>query len=45
VQVAEGELTLNGEKLKAGDGAAITEEKRLEITTKGPAQALVFDLN
>jgi redox-sensitive bicupin YhaK (pirin superfamily) len=45
VQVAEGELTLNGQKLNAGDGAAITDEKRLDIITKGPAQALVFDLN
>jgi quercetin 2,3-dioxygenase len=45
VQMAEGELMLNGQKLSAGDGAAISDEKRIELAAKGPAQALVFDLN
>ncbi|MGN6556098.1 MAG: pirin family protein [Verrucomicrobiota bacterium] len=45
VQVAEGELTLNGQTLRAGDGAALSEEKSLELSANGLAQALVFDLN
>jgi redox-sensitive bicupin YhaK (pirin superfamily) len=45
VQVAEGELVLNGQSLKAGDGAAISDEKSLELAATKPAQAVVFDLN
>jgi len=45
VQVAEGEVTLNGQTLHAGDGAALTEVPTLTLTAKAPAQALLFDLN
>lgn len=45
VQVAEGEVTLNGQTLHAGDGAAFREESALTLTAKAPAQALLFDLN
>jgi redox-sensitive bicupin YhaK (pirin superfamily) len=45
IQVAEGEITLNGQRLNAGDGAAVSEEKKIELAAKKPAQALVFDLN
>ena len=45
LQVAEGELDLNGQALHAGDGAALSEETTLTLTAKGPAQALLFDLN
>jgi len=45
VQVAEGELALNGQTLHAGDGVALSEETALTLTAKGPAQALLFDLN
>src|SRR5213593_707336 len=44
VQVAEGELTLNGQALHAGDGAALSEETTLTLTAKAPAQVLLFDL-
>ncbi len=46
VHVARGELTLNGERLRAGDGAAISDEAALEIagTGDGAAEVLVFDL-
>jgi redox-sensitive bicupin YhaK (pirin superfamily) len=46
VQVARGALTLNGEPLRAGDGAALSEESALELAGSGPerAEALVFDL-
>ena len=45
VQLAEGEVTLNGRTLRAGDGAALSEESTLTLTAKAPAQALMFDLN
>jgi len=45
VHVAEGEVGLNGELLRAGDGAALTDEKIVALTGKGPAQVLLFDLN
>ena len=45
VQVAEGEVTLNGEKLSAGDGAALSEESALTLAASKPSQLLVFDLN
>jgi hypothetical protein len=45
VQIAEGEVTLNGQTLRAGDGAALGEETTLTLAAKAPAQALLFDLN
>ncbi len=44
IQVAEGELTLNGQTLKAGDGAAVSDEKGIDFSGVRRAQALVFDL-
>lgn len=45
VQVAEGEVELNGHALQAGDGAALSEEAAVRLRARVPAQALVFDLN
>jgi len=45
VQVAEGEVSLNGQTLRAGDGAALSNEAALTLAAKAPAQALLFDLN
>ena len=45
VQVAEGEVTLNGQNLRAGDGAALSEETALTLSAGSPTQALLFDLN
>jgi redox-sensitive bicupin YhaK (pirin superfamily) len=45
VHVAEGEVTLNGENLRAGDGAALSEEDTLKLTARERAQVLLFDLN
>jgi redox-sensitive bicupin YhaK (pirin superfamily) len=45
VQVAEGEVTLNGQALRAGDGAALSDEAALTLAAKAPAQAILFDLN
>jgi redox-sensitive bicupin YhaK (pirin superfamily) len=44
LQVARGLLKLNGHELRAGDGAAITNEELLEITTEHQAEFLLFDL-
>jgi quercetin 2,3-dioxygenase len=45
VQVASGALDLNGHKLKAGDGAAISQEENLKLVggEKG-SEVLLFDL-
>jgi quercetin 2,3-dioxygenase len=42
VQVARGEMQLNGLHLEAGDGAALGQEQSLELT--GTGEALIFDL-
>ena len=46
VQVARGELTVNGQALAAGDGAAVSGEGELVVAGRGDAgcEALVFDL-
>lgn len=44
VQVARGAGTLNGVALKAGDGVAVSNETRLELTAAEPLEALLFDL-
>jgi len=45
VHVAEGRLELNGQTFSAGDGAAISEEPKLQFVGHGKAQVLLFDLN
>jgi redox-sensitive bicupin YhaK (pirin superfamily) len=44
VQVARGEISLSGIPMKAGDGAAASKEKRLEISAADSAEILLFDL-
>jgi len=45
LQVARGEVSLNGTTLKAGDGAAVEHEAALEITGRVPSsEFLLFDL-
>jgi redox-sensitive bicupin YhaK (pirin superfamily) len=45
LQVVSGEVEANGEVLKAGDGAAISNEKALELSAKEDSEMLVFELN
>jgi redox-sensitive bicupin YhaK (pirin superfamily) len=45
LHVAEGQIKLNGAALRAGDGAAISDENELILNSAGPAQVLLFDLN
>ena len=46
LHVARGEVTVNGTRLRAGDGAAVEREAALDIAGAGTAEAevLVFDL-
>ena len=44
LQVAKGEVELNGQKLQQGDGAAVSEEKELAIKGTKDAEVLLFDL-
>jgi len=45
VHVATGEVDVNGQVLKAGDAAALSEEARVKLAAKQPSQVLLFDLN
>jgi redox-sensitive bicupin YhaK (pirin superfamily) len=45
LQVARGLIEVNGQQLKQGDGAAISEEHELAIVGREPSEALLFDLN
>jgi redox-sensitive bicupin YhaK (pirin superfamily) len=47
VQLISGELEINGARLKAGDGAAVSDETRLTLSSvagNGTAEFLLFDL-
>jgi len=44
LQVARGSLRANGETLSAGDGAALSDERALELEALDAAHLLVFDL-
>jgi quercetin 2,3-dioxygenase len=44
VQVARGTATLNGEQLHPGDGVAVEDAGKLELTGTSDAEVLVFDM-
>lgn len=44
IQVARGEIAVNGQSLVQGDGAAVSEETVVDITAFQDAEVLVFDL-
>ena len=44
LQVAKGEIELNGKRLKQGDGAAISDENKLILKGMEDAEVLLFDL-
>jgi redox-sensitive bicupin YhaK (pirin superfamily) len=44
VQVIKGALELNGVGLRAGDGAAVSDEPRLVLRAVEPSEILLFDL-
>src|SRR5260370_24514045 len=43
VQVARGSVKLNGKELQEGDGAAVSEEKAVELTGGKGTEVLLFD--
>jgi len=45
VHVAEGEVMLNGQTLRGGDAAALSDEQKIDIAATQPSQVLLFDLN
>jgi len=44
VQVLSGDVLLNNEPLSEGDGAAVSDEKRLTIEAKKNAEVMLFDI-
>jgi hypothetical protein len=44
VQLIKGALELNGVELRAGDGAAVSDEPRLVLRAGEPSELLLFDL-
>jgi quercetin 2,3-dioxygenase len=45
LQVLRGTANLNGKELSAGDGAAVSDERGLSLTTNATAEVMLFDLN
>src|SRR5471032_2529448 len=44
LQVAKGEIRVDGETLKAGDAAAITDHAQIAVRSIEPSEVLLFDL-
>jgi redox-sensitive bicupin YhaK (pirin superfamily) len=44
IQVARGEMTVNGQSLQSGDGMAILSVEQIELEGPNTAEALVFDM-
>jgi hypothetical protein len=44
IQMAKGAMTVNGQQLREGDGAAFAEEPVLSMVAATPAEFLLFDL-
>lgn len=44
LHVARGDAVLNGTALAAGDGAAVTDEREIELATRSGGEVLLFDL-
>lgn len=44
LQVARGQVSLNGENLSQGDGMAVSDERELEFRTQEKVEILIFDL-
>jgi hypothetical protein len=44
IQVARGNVSLNGSDLTQGDGAGISQEESISIRTSSDAEVLLFDM-
>ena len=45
LQVLRGEVVVNGSRLQASDGAALSEESAVSVSANGPAEVMLFDLS
>jgi len=45
IHIAEGEVSLNGQRLEAGDAAILTEAGKLDLQAEKSSQVLAFDLD
>ena len=45
IQVVRGSVVANGEELRAGDGAAMSEGQQLQLRALSDSEVLLFDLN
>lgn len=45
VQLIDGNITVNGRELSAGDGVQLQDERALQISASSDAEFLVFDMN
>ncbi|HMH65505.1 MAG TPA: pirin family protein [Rhizomicrobium sp.] len=45
LQVAKGEVVVDGETLKAGDAAALTDQTQIAVRSIQPSEVLLFDLS
>jgi redox-sensitive bicupin YhaK (pirin superfamily) len=44
LQVARGEVSVGGQALSAGDGAAVSDDAEITVESKKPSEILLFDL-
>ena len=44
LHVARGEVTVDGQTLKAGDASAITDQQQIAVRSNAPSEVLLFDL-
>lgn len=44
LQVLRGEVDVGGERLSAGDGAAVSDENELQVAARSAAEVMLFDL-
>jgi redox-sensitive bicupin YhaK (pirin superfamily) len=44
LQVARGQVTVDGQTLAAGDAAAITDQEQIAVVSQAPSEVLLFDL-
>jgi len=44
LQVIRGDLDASGERVRSGDGVAVSDEETLSVTAHGPSELLLFDL-
>jgi quercetin 2,3-dioxygenase len=44
LQVARGSVQLNGQALREGDGAAVSDETRVDVSSEDSSEVLLFDL-